>query len=93
MNNETIIQNEIIKYLHSNHVPVWRISETKNLIGFPDLLSIDPKTGQFIGIEVKTPTGVVSSVQEVVHKIIENAKGVIIVARKVEDVKKFFDKP
>lgn len=90
MNAETKIQNSIVDYLHSRRVPVWRISETQNIIGFPDLLAIDPKDGVFVGIEVKTPVGTVSPVQEVVHNIIRNANGVVLVARSLEDVKQYF---
>lgn len=88
---ESVIQKEILDYLHKKRVVVWRISETVNIIGFPDLLAIDPTNGKFVGIEVKTATGRVSSVQEAVHSIIRRSQGVVIVARSVEDVKRYFD--
>lgn len=91
MKTEAQIQAEIIKWLQKNHIPVWRISETKNLIGFPDLLTIVPTTGQFVGIEVKTESGYVSSIQAVVHKIIQEANGRVIIARKLEDVINVFN--
>lgn len=90
MNKETMIQNEIVDYLHVSKIPVWRINETSNLIGFPDLLAIDTRDGRFIGIEVKTEKGIVSSVQSVVHEIIKTAKGIVIVARSLDDVKRYF---
>lgn len=91
VNKETTIQNAIVDYLHTKHIPVWRISETANIIGFPDLLCINPKNGMFIGIEVKTPRGQVSSVQEIVHRIIRDANAQVLVARSLEDVVTFFE--
>lgn len=88
---ESVIQKEILDYLHKKRIVVWRISETVNIIGFPDLLAIDPTNGKFVGIEVKTATGRVSSVQNAVHSIIRRSQGVVIVARSVEDVKRYFD--
>ena len=88
---ESVIQKEILDYLHKKRIVVWRISETVNIIGFPDLLAIDPTNGKFVGIEVKTATGRVSSVQSAVHSIIRRSQGVVIVARSVEDVKRYFD--
>lgn len=88
---EYAIQKDILDYLHKKRIVVWRISETINIIGFPDLLAIDPTDGKFVGIEVKTATGRVSSVQNAVHSIVRRSKGVVIVARSVEDVKRYFD--
>lgn len=88
---ESVIQKEILDYLHKKRIVVWRISETVNIIGFPDLLAIDPTNGKFVGIEVKTATGRVSSVQNAVHSIIRRSQGVVIVARSVDDVKRYFD--
>lgn len=43
--------------------------------------------GQFIGIEVKTPKGVLSADQILFKKRLENAGGKYIVARSVADIK------
>lgn len=88
---EADIQKAILEYLHKQKILVWRINETVNIIGFPDLLAIDPKDGRFVGIEVKTKKGRVSVVQEAVHNMIKRSKGVVIVARSVHDVKDYFD--
>ena len=88
---ESAIQKDILQYLHRSHILVWRISETVNIIGFPDLLAIDPTNGNFVGIEVKTASGRVSAVQEAVHGLIRKSQGVVIVARSVDDVKRYFD--
>lgn len=89
--SESTIQKDILQYLHRSHILVWRISETVNIIGFPDLLAIDPTNGKFVGIEVKTAVGRVSAVQEAVHALIRKSQGVVIVARSVDDVKRYFD--
>lgn len=53
--------------------------------GTPDILSCI--NGHFVGIEVKKPSGgVVSELQKLKLKQIENAGGVGIIARSVQDV-------
>lgn len=53
--------------------------------GTPDILACI--NGKFVGIEVKRPNGgIVSELQKSKLKKIENAKGVSIIARSVEDV-------
>jgi len=42
--------------------------------------------GKFIGIEVKTPKGVLSADQILFQKRLENAGGVYIVARSIADI-------
>ena len=56
--------------------------------GDPDMLCC--VNGKFIGIEVKTPTGVVSELQMQRGQEIEDAGGVWFVARSLEDVKNEF---
>lgn len=59
------------------------------MAGLPDLIAV--VRGRYVGVEVKTPTGKVSAVQAAVHRKIEAAGGLVIVARHVDDVKHLFD--
>ena len=56
---------------------------TCNKNGVPDILAVID--GHFYGIEVKTPIGKVSPIQEYQIKKIQSAGGTAIVARSVED--------
>jgi len=56
---------------------------TCNKSGVPDILAVID--GRFIALEVKTPTGRTSPIQEYQIKKIQEAGGTAIVARSVED--------
>ena len=58
--------------------------------GDPDMLCCI--NGLFVGIEVKTPTGVVSELQEIRGQEIKDAGGIWFVARSLEDVKNEFER-
>lgn len=47
--------------------------------------------GMYIGIEAKTKTGKVSDIQKFRHQQIEEAGGIVIVARSVDDVKEVIE--
>lgn len=55
--------------------------------GQSDIIAVLPPHGRFIGIEVKTPTGRVSSDQILFKKRLESVGGMYIVARNVADIK------
>lgn len=54
--------------------------------GVPDILAIQPDTGRFIGIEVKTSKGILSPHQERFIANIKESGGIAFVARSVDDV-------
>jgi penicillin-binding protein-related factor A (putative recombinase) len=53
--------------------------------GIPDLIIC--YKGQFIAVEVKTPTGVISEIQKHTIQKINNSDGLAIIAYSVDDVK------
>lgn len=58
--------------------------------GDPDMIACIG--GHFVGIEAKTYEGVQSNIQRLRQKQIEEAGGIYILARSVDDVKDFVDK-
>ena len=54
--------------------------------GIPDRIAIEPVTGRFIAIEVKTKTGVVSEWQRKFLDQVEASGGIAIIARSVDEV-------
>lgn len=87
---ESKIKNKIIKYLldigaHPTPVPAGKYGYD----GEPDMIAC--YRGLYIAIEGKTSTGQQMYDQKVVQKEIEDAGGIYIVARSVEDVQKRID--
>lgn len=94
MNPETKVQNKIIDFLRSNKILVWRISETINMSGFPDLLVC--YRGRFIALEVKVEADYSRpSLQQekVMRDINEVGHGIARIVRSVEDVKRILEEP
>jgi len=60
-----------------------------NRAGIPDVLAC--LNGTFIGIEVKTETGVVSALQHANIQMINDAGGIGFIARSTADVKTKFE--
>lgn len=84
---ESKIKNKIIKYLldigaHPTPVPAGKYGYD----GEPDMIVC--YQGRYIAIEGKTSTGQQEHDQEVVQGEIEDAGGLYIIARSVEDVQK-----
>jgi hypothetical protein len=79
------IQAEIIKYLKENKI--WHFRYNANVTyGMPDIIVI--YRGYFVGIEVKTPTGRATELQQRMKDSIEEAEGYYIFAKSIEDVYK-----
>jgi hypothetical protein len=79
------IQSDIIKYLKEHKI--WHIRYNANVTyGLPDIIAI--YNGYFIGVEVKTPTGRPTLLQENMKESIEKAGGYHIYATSVDDVYK-----
>lgn len=83
---EKKVENKIKRYLDSLGAYYLKVhGSAYQPAGTPDILAC--VNGRFIGIEVKKPTGgVVSDLQKLKLKQIENAGGVGIIARDVSDV-------
>ena len=83
---EKKVENKIKRYLDSLGAYYLKVHGSGyQPSGTPDILAC--VNGRFIGIEVKKPTGgVVSDLQKLKLKQIENAGGVGIIARDVSDV-------
>jgi Holliday junction resolvase len=77
------IQADIIKYLKENKI--WNMRYTASTTyGMPDIIAI--YNGYFVGIEVKTPTGRATELQQRMKDSIEKAGGYHIFATSVESV-------
>lgn len=83
MNQETLIQIQIQKYLDRNQILNWRNSDSK-VIGMPDLMAI--YKGHLVGLEIKTDTGKATEIQKRWLQNIRNAGGYADIIRSVEDV-------
>lgn len=95
------IQLAILKHLRSHSVLCWRhepltynhdlgrhISNPYAMKGVADILAVMPDgTGRMLAIEVKTPKGKQSPDQVLFQKRLEEAGGVYVLARSVDDVK------
>lgn len=83
---EKKVENKIKRYLDSLGAYYLKVhGSAYQPAGTPDILACI--NGRFIGIEVKKPKGgVVSDLQKLKLRQIENAGGVGIIARNVSDV-------
>ena len=87
-NPEKKVEHRIKRYLDQLGAYYVKIHGSAYMpAGTPDILVC--LAGRFIGIEVKKPSGgVVSTLQRLKIKQIQNAGGVAFVARSVNDVRK-----
>ena len=89
--SETEIQNQIRKFLRLKGWYVMRHQQSLgSLKGMSDLTAI--KEGNTIYIEVKTPRGVQSKYQKEFQREIELHGGTYLLAKSVEDIRKFLIK-
>lgn len=99
--SEKEIQNQILTWLWYHRIDCWQndsvgIFDIKSgcyrkkgkffVYGRPDIEGILSPTGRWLGIEVKTPTGVVSAAQKEFIYRAQLAGGLVFVARSLEDV-------
>lgn len=88
---EKSIENKIKSYLKSKGAYYFKHHGNQySQVGVPDIIVC--YKGKFIGIEVKNEKGKTSPLQEANLKMINDAGGISIVARCVEDVEKVIDK-
>lgn len=83
--SEQTIQSKIIKWLEKEGFYVIK-TITCNRAGVPDIIACAPG-GLFVAIEVKTPTGRVSKLQEVHVRKINYTGGIAFIARSLQEVK------
>lgn len=84
---EKNIENRIKSYLKSKGAYYFKHHGNQfSQVGVPDIIAC--YKGRFIGIEVKNEAGKTSPLQDVNLKMINDAGGIGIVARSVEDVRK-----
>lgn len=88
---EKIIENKIKTYLKSKGAYYFKHHGGQfSQVGVPDIIAC--YKGRFIAIEVKNETGKTSPLQDINLKMINDAGGIAIVARSVEEVKDIIDK-
>ena len=82
-------QHKVLKYLET--LPkVWACKiVVGNKSGIPDIIGV--LDGKFFAIEMKTPKGKLSKIQEWVRELIEEANGLYLVATNVKQVKEFIN--
>lgn len=98
---EAEIQKQIIESLNNSECQVWRANagmvrvgkRTLKLLpkGFPDIFGVRLKDGKFIAIEIKKPTGKLSSEQIEFQEWAIKHKIVYGVAYSVEDALKIIE--
>ncbi len=87
---EKSIENKIKDYLKLKGAYYVKYFGNKfSQVGVPDILAC--YKGRFIGIEVKNEKGKTSPLQDINLKQIQEAGGISIVARSVEEVKQIID--
>jgi hypothetical protein len=99
-NSESLIQGEILEYLRLRGVFCWRnnsgVARTGGRFirfgspGAPDILGILPD-GRFLGIEVKTPTGIVSEDQEAFHEAATRSGALVFTAWSLDCARAWLD--
>ena len=99
--SEKHIQKAILDYLSYKNIFHYRQNSgafktesggymrTASVSGLPDIVAI--KDGIYIGLEVKTATGIQSKEQREIQNRITAAGGLYLVVRNLEDVRKIFE--
>jgi len=70
MNKETRIQRKIQNYLNEKRIFHFRVNADTNTVGIPDIIAC--YKGYFIGIEVKTPEGHATNIQDKIGQEIKD---------------------
>ena len=81
--SEQQIQSKILKYLEDESIYAVKVM-TANRAGTPDILAC--VRGTFVGIEVKSPAGKTSKLQDYALANIRKSGGEAWIVRSVEDV-------
>lgn len=82
-------------FYRSNNIPVydtagarWRALPKYTMRGIPDIVLVEPKTGKFWGLEVKTDKGTISPFQREFEAKSTHAGARYDVVRSIDDVQK-----
>ncbi len=85
---ESKIQRDIISYLRRKRVFHLRFQAQSNINGIPDIICC--YNGLFIGLELKQENGRATELQKKKLDAINNAGGIGVVVRSVEEVDNLF---
>lgn len=85
---ESKIQRDIISYLRRKRVFHLRFQAQSNINGIPDIICC--YNGLFIGLELKQENGRATELQKKKLDAINNAGGIGLVVRSVEEVDNLF---
>lgn len=85
---ESKIQKEILTYLRKNKIFHLRFQAQSNINGIPDIICC--YKGLFIGLELKQEKGRATELQKKKLDAINNAGGIGVVVRSVEEVDRLF---
>jgi len=83
MSLEKELQKKVINFCVKNDILAVKVDST-SARGWPDLTVILPN-GVVLFIELKTPAGVVSKLQQHMHRKIQKQKGNVYVIRSLKD--------
>ena len=91
-----------LQWLELHKIPAWKMNTGANVIpatartkerfvryafpGCSDIIGIIPRDGRFLAVECKTGRGELSEDQVVFAKMVEQAGGLYVVARSVDDL-------
>lgn len=81
---ESKIQKDIISYLRRNRIFHLRFQAQSNVNGIPDIICC--YKGLFLGLELKQEKGKATELQKKKLEAINNAGGIGLVVRSVEEV-------
>lgn len=85
---ESSIQKQIIAYLKKNKIFFIRFQAQTNINGIPDIICC--YKGLFIGLELKQEKGRATELQKKKLDAINNAGGIGVIVRSVEEVDRLF---
>ena len=85
---ESKIQKEILTYLRKNKIFHLRFQAQSNINGIPDIICC--YKGLFIGLELKQENGRATDLQKRKLEAINNAGGIGLIIKNLEEVKKLF---
>lgn len=100
---ENSIQLAVLKYLKSKGVYCWRnanvtpqrngkyLYNPSNQVGLGDIIGVIPASGKHLEVEIKTPTGRMSTVQAIHEKRLNDEGAVYVLVRSKEEIEKWYE--
>lgn len=86
---ESKIQKDILNYLRAKRIFHLRFQAQSNINGIPDVICC--YKGLFIGLELKQENGRATELQKRKLDAINNAGGIGLIVKSVEEVEQLFD--